>query len=77
MPGVISVLLGLMILASALYPVFAGDSLYGKVTEVKTADVVILDYGTGHYVVHIIGIDVPTKTGRSQARPSSSWRSSS
>ena len=48
-----------MILASALYPVFAGDSLYGKVTEVKTADVVILDYGTGHYVVHIIGIDVP------------------
>jgi endonuclease YncB( thermonuclease family) len=34
-------------------------SLYGKVTEVTSADVVTLDYTTGHYVIRIVGIDVP------------------
>ena len=43
----------------ALLSTVAGDSLYGKVTQVRTADTVILDYGKGQYVVRIIGIDVP------------------
>ncbi len=34
----------------------AGDSLYGKVTEVKSADTVLFDYGRGTYVVHLIGV---------------------
>jgi endonuclease YncB( thermonuclease family) len=41
------------------WPVFAGDSLYGKITEVRSADVVVLNYGAGSYVVHIVGVDVP------------------
>jgi len=36
--------------------VSAGDSLYGKVTEVKSADTVLFDYGRGTYVVHLIGV---------------------
>ncbi len=51
--------LGCVVLLAGLLPAFAGDSLYGKVTEVRSADVVILDYGAGHYVIRIIGIDVP------------------
>ena len=37
----------------------AGDSLYGRVTEVRSADIVLLDYGAGRYVVRIIGITPP------------------
>lgn len=37
----------------------AGDSIYGKVTEVKRADVVVFDYGSGSYEIHLAGIDVP------------------
>jgi endonuclease YncB( thermonuclease family) len=48
-----------LVLLAGLLPAFAGDSLYGKVTEVRSADVVILDYGTGNYVIRIIGIAVP------------------
>ncbi len=57
--GVAAVFLGLSLLGTGLVPASAGDSLYGKVTEVRSADVVILDYGTGHYVIHILGIGVP------------------
>lgn len=42
-----------------LFPVHAGDSVYGKITEVRSADVVVLDYGEGQYVVRVVGIDVP------------------
>jgi endonuclease YncB( thermonuclease family) len=49
--------LGCLILLVSILPAFAGDSLYGKVTEVRSAEVVILDYGAGQYTVHIIGID--------------------
>jgi len=48
-----------LVLLAGLLPAFAGDSLYGKVPEVRSADVVILDYGKGQYVIRIIGIDVP------------------
>jgi endonuclease YncB( thermonuclease family) len=56
--GVQSLLFFLTFVTSIL-PAFAGDSLYGKVTEVRSANVVILDYGAGRYVVRIIGVDVP------------------
>ena len=59
--------LGCMILLTGVLPIFAGDSLYGKVIEVKSANVVVFDYGTGQYVVRIIGIDVP-KLGLIAAR---------
>jgi endonuclease YncB( thermonuclease family) len=42
-----------------ILPAHAGDSLYGKVTEVKRADLVTLDYGTGQYDLTLVGIDVP------------------
>jgi endonuclease YncB( thermonuclease family) len=35
---------------------FAGDAIYGKVTEVRSAEVVVLDYGQGTYNVRIVGI---------------------
>ena len=48
---------------------FAGDSLYGRVTEVKGADLVVLDYGKGQYNVRIIGVSVPKEgTFAKQAR---------
>jgi endonuclease YncB( thermonuclease family) len=49
---------GCLVLLAGLFPAFAGDSVYGKVTEVRSADVVILNYGRGQYVIRIIGIDV-------------------
>jgi len=51
--------LGCLVLLAGLLPAFAGDSFYGKVIEVRSADVVILDYGKGQYIVRIIGVDVP------------------
>lgn len=41
----------------------AGDSVYGKVTAVKRADLVTFDYGGGAYDIHIVGIDIPTDSG--------------
>ena len=55
----IGVFLGLLIFGEGLFPAFAGDSLYGKVTAVKSANVATLDYGTGKYDNRLIGIDVP------------------
>ncbi|HEX8651797.1 MAG TPA: thermonuclease family protein [Pyrinomonadaceae bacterium] len=57
-------LLGLLIFGAGTFAAFAGDSLYGTVTEVKRADVVVLDYGKGRYNVRIIGIDVPRDATR-------------
>lgn len=51
--------LGCLVLGVVLLPAFAGDSLYGKVTEVKAADLVVLDYGAGQYDVRIVGLDAP------------------
>jgi len=50
-------LLGLLILGAGWLPARAGDSLYGKVTEVKSADVVTFDYGDGQYVLRLGGIE--------------------
>ncbi|HEX8649868.1 MAG TPA: thermonuclease family protein [Pyrinomonadaceae bacterium] len=57
---VVKGLLGLLICGAWLFPTYAGDSIYGKVTEVKRADLVVLDYGQGQYNVRIIGVDPPT-----------------
>jgi endonuclease YncB( thermonuclease family) len=48
-----------LVVLFAFLPVFAGDSFYGKVTEVKGADVIIVDNGKLSFEVRIIGIDVP------------------
>ncbi|MDQ2855106.1 MAG: thermonuclease family protein [Acidobacteriota bacterium] len=56
-PGGLFLVLAVLGLSS--YPALAGDSLYGKVTEVRTAGLVVLDYGAGKYNVRIIGIDPP------------------
>ena len=61
--------LGCLVLGAVLFPAFAGDSLYGKVTEVKSADLVVLDYGAGQYGIRIVGLDAPTaEPFASQAR---------
>ena len=52
-------LLALLMLANGKLSVFAGDSVYGKVINVKSGELVILDYGAGRYDVRIAGIEVP------------------
>jgi len=54
-------IVGLLVFGAGFYPcpAFAGDSLYGKVTEVKSAELVVLDYGQGQYNVRIVGIQAP------------------
>lgn len=51
--------IGILMFSAGLVPAFAGDSLYGKVTQVMSADVVTLDYGGGEYELRLVGIDVP------------------
>ena len=52
--------LGLFILLTVSSPALGGDSMYGTVTEVKSAEVVTFDYGEGKYQVRIIGIEAPS-----------------
>jgi endonuclease YncB( thermonuclease family) len=52
-------LLGVLILGASLGPASAGDALYGTITEVRSAEVMVLDYGAGKYDVRIVGIDAP------------------
>lgn len=54
--------LGLLILGAGWFPARAGDSLYGKVTAVKSASVVTFDYGAGQYDLRLVGIE-PAKDG--------------
>lgn len=49
--------LGLLILWTGGRPVQAGDSMYGKVTEVKSAEVVSFDVGAEKYVLRLVGIE--------------------
>ncbi len=48
-----------LILGASLSPAFAGDSFYGKVTEVKDGGLVVLDSGDGQMELQMVGIDVP------------------
>jgi endonuclease YncB( thermonuclease family) len=52
-------LVGLLIFWVVPSSVCAGKSIYGKVSEVKSADVMTLDYGAGQYDIRVAGIDVP------------------
>jgi endonuclease YncB( thermonuclease family) len=52
-------LLGLLIFWIVPVSVCEGKAIYGKVTEVKSADLLTLDYGTGQYNIRVAGIDVP------------------
>jgi micrococcal nuclease len=47
------------VLAASAVPVIAGDSIYGKITAVRSAEIIVLNYGAGEYVVRIAGIDAP------------------
>ena len=50
---------GFFVLLLGILPVLAGDSLYGKIIKIRSAELVIMDYGAGQYVIHIIGIVTP------------------
>jgi endonuclease YncB( thermonuclease family) len=50
---------GLLIFWIVPLSVCAGKSIYGKVTEVKSANLLTLDYGTGQYSIRVAGIDAP------------------
>ncbi len=49
----------LLVFVAGLFPAFAGSSFYGKVTEVKSANAVIFNYGAGQYPITLVGVDVP------------------
>lgn len=69
---------GLLVLAVSLLPAFAGDSLYGRVTAVKSPEVVVFEYGSaggpgrstarksGQYDLRIAGIDAPGTGARAR-----------
>ena len=42
----------------------AADSIWGRVTAVKSPDVIVLNYGAGEYVIRIVGIDAPPTSAR-------------
>lgn len=43
-----------------------GDSLYGKVTAVKRADLITLDYGAGTYDIRLAGVVLPKNRAAAQ-----------
>lgn len=45
-----------LILVIGFMPAFAGDVFGGKVTEVRSAEIVVVDYGKGQYVVRLAGV---------------------
>jgi len=53
------VALSLALVAAAVAPAAAGDSLWGRVTAVKEPTLVTLDHGSGSYEIRIVGIDAP------------------
>ena len=62
--GKIAVAAGLALALALQCPAaFAGDSLYGKVTAVKSADLVTFDHGAGSYDIRLAGIEVPKERG--------------
>jgi endonuclease YncB( thermonuclease family) len=62
-------LLALIVLAAGPASALAGDSLYGTVVAVKTANAIVLDYGKGQYTVRLVGVQAPaTRATATQAR---------
>ena len=56
---IISAFLALGLLALLVQAAHAGDSLYGKVTAIKHANLVTIDYGSGTYDIRLAGIELP------------------
>ena len=50
-----------VILLLGSLPALAGDAFAGKVTAVRSAEIVVVDYGKGEYIVRIIGVAVPAE----------------
>jgi endonuclease YncB( thermonuclease family) len=66
-PHTASILAAFLLVAALCFSAqqtVAGDSIYGKIIAIKTADVVVLDYGGGTYDVRIVGIDAPKEGAR-------------
>src|SRR5688572_15509696 len=62
---------GLLVPIIALLTAFTtssrGDSIYGTVTDVQRADLVVFAYDTGAYTLRLVGITVPQDTSRAAA----------
>jgi endonuclease YncB( thermonuclease family) len=54
--------LAIVLLGISAWSAVAGDSIYGRITAVRSGQIVVLNYGQGEYVVRLVGIDVPTGT---------------
>lgn len=50
-----------LILLAGLLSAFAGDVFGGKVTAVRSAEIIVVDYGKGQYIVRIAGVTAPTE----------------
>ena len=61
MPKKLVVHLLIFALALCAHSAFAGDSSYGRVVEVRSADVVLMDFGKSRYVVRLAGVVAPTE----------------
>jgi endonuclease YncB( thermonuclease family) len=48
-----------LILITALLSASAGDVFGGKVTAVRSAEIMVVDYGKGQYLVRIAGVAAP------------------
>lgn len=55
----LSCLLFTAVAAAVPTPTTAGDVFYGKATALKSAAVIVVDYGSGQYDVRLAGVDVP------------------
>jgi endonuclease YncB( thermonuclease family) len=53
------IILAVLSVATCLAPVFAADSIYGRITAVRSANVVVMSSGRSQYVVRIVGVDPP------------------
>jgi endonuclease YncB( thermonuclease family) len=66
--GVVGGFLGCLVILASSLPAFAGDAFSGKVTEVRSAEIVVVDYGTGQYIVRLVGITVPEGPTATEAK---------
>jgi endonuclease YncB( thermonuclease family) len=57
--GQYAAMLCMLVLIAGALPASAGDSVYGKIVEVRHADFLVLDSGRAKFEVRVIGIDVP------------------
>lgn len=56
-----------LLLASSVLRSFAGDSAYGRVIEVRSVDVVVMEFGSSRFVVRLAGV-VPPKEAKFAAQ---------